>query len=180
MTAPSGTQTRTYSLGPVLPHVRRAAELAGARFGIATILGWRATARDMTGHPAGRALDFMTSDRATGDALAEWLLANAQALGVEHVIWWQRYREPGGAWDPMADRGSRTQNHFDHVHAKFTLRAGTGEPTSGDATPEASDGAGGSWLSGAADVGVKLVVTAGALALLVAGASHAVRPGRTP
>ena len=83
MTAPAPAG-RTYSLGAVLPHVRKAAELIANRFDVATILGWRASARDPLGHPAGRALDFMVyADRAKGDAVNAYLLANAGALKPE-------------------------------------------------------------------------------------------------
>jgi hypothetical protein len=36
-----------------------------------------------------------------------------------YVIWEQKIwdsRNPGAGWKPMADRGSITQNHYDHVH----------------------------------------------------------------
>lgn len=173
MTAPA--PARDYKLGPVLPHVRRAAELTGAKFGVASILGWRPTAIDMAGHPAGRALDFMCS-RSQGDGIADFLLANAEALGVQHVIWLQRYREPGGDWEPMEDRGSPTQNHMDHVHAKFGL-------TAAGVTKGVIDTGGGlldqlnpfdDWSADLLGVGVKLTATAAALVLVVLGVHRTV------
>jgi len=78
-------------------------------------------------HGKGRACDFMMSsggrpasgdgaDR--GDALAQWLIANGNRLGVMYIIWKQRYYDirTGGGWDPMSDRGGTTANHWDHVH----------------------------------------------------------------
>jgi hypothetical protein len=46
-------------------------------------------------------------------------MTNARTLGVSYVIWRQRYWPVGravGAWSGMEDRGSPTQNHYDHVH----------------------------------------------------------------
>jgi hypothetical protein len=80
---------------------------------------------DPQDHGTGRACDFMEStggqvpaaDRmAHGDQVAAYTIANAARLGVKYVIWRQRIWNPGGAWRPMGDRGSITQNHYDHVH----------------------------------------------------------------
>lgn len=105
-------------LGAVQPHVRQAAAVIAERFGITSMGGWRAIARDMTGHPAGLAVDFMCS-RETGDAMAAWLIENHEALGLSYFIWWQRVWTPGRGWEQMEDRGSPTQNHLDHVHAQW-------------------------------------------------------------
>ncbi len=51
--------------------------------------------------------------------VAEYLRANASALGIKHIIWNQRLSIGGGAWQEMADRGSVTANHKDHVHITF-------------------------------------------------------------
>lgn len=194
MTAP--TQTRTYKLGAVLPHVNRAAHLIGNQFGVATILGWRASARDKAGHPAGLALDFMC-DRAQGDAINAFCMANAEALGIKYTIWQQTYFVPGEEPEPMEDRGSPTQNHMDHVHAQFTLRPGTGKLTdTSGLTPVGVDGYGpgdiaqdalaaalapfDGWQGDLTGVAVKLTATAAALALVVAGVARTVTPGRTP
>lgn len=180
MTAPTKTKGRTYSLGAVLPHVRQAAELIGNRFGVDTILGWRASAKDPFGHPAGRAIDLMTySDRAKGRAIVQYALANAQALGLQYAIFEQTYFEPGKAPSRMEDRGSPTQNHMDHPHLNFTVRGGTG------AVVEASDFAGASgtftaevdddgtpfdgWADGVLGASLKVGATVAALALAVQG-----------
>ncbi len=68
------------------------------------------------------AADFMVyTNRAMGDAVAQFLIDNAARLRVEYVIWLQRiwYIGPRGGWRPMADRGSPTANHMDHVHVSF-------------------------------------------------------------
>ncbi|MEQ4726045.1 hypothetical protein [Nonomuraea sp. B19D2] len=75
-------------------------------------------------HPLGRACDFMMStggtmpsavDNALGDRIAEWALKNQDKLGVKYVIWKQRINM-GSGWRAMSDRGSITENHYDHVH----------------------------------------------------------------
>ncbi|MEW9556362.1 coiled-coil domain-containing protein [Nonomuraea sp. NPDC050783] len=75
-------------------------------------------------HPLGRACDFMMStggsmptaaNAALGDRLAAWALQNKDKLGVKYVIWKQRINS-GSGWRPMSDRGSITENHYDHVH----------------------------------------------------------------
>ncbi|HPB71366.1 MAG TPA: hypothetical protein PLX71_00145 [Phycicoccus sp.] len=83
-------------------------------FGSLTIGGYRAG--DTGDHGAGRAADIMVSDFAQGDAIAAFVQAHAGELNVKYVIWRQRYWAPGNDWRLMADRGSPTENHMDHVH----------------------------------------------------------------
>ncbi|MEW1843722.1 hypothetical protein AB0392_37745 [Nonomuraea angiospora] len=75
-------------------------------------------------HPLGRACDFMMStggtmpaaiNNALGDRIADWALKNKGKLGVKYVIWKQRINT-GSGWRAMSDRGSITENHYDHVH----------------------------------------------------------------
>jgi hypothetical protein len=162
----------------VLPHVRRAAEHVGPMFGVSTILGWRATAVDMRGHPAGLALDFMCG-RAAGRRLNAYLLANAGALGVAYTIHEQTYFVPGEAPEPMADRGSATANHLDHVHANFRALGGDGtEPDAGAGVESPASAAAdlGGWATGAAALGLKLAAIGAGLVLVVAGARQTVHP----
>jgi hypothetical protein len=109
--------------GPdVLPHVQRFANEMCAATGACTI-GTRAGH-----HPtADRALDILVSDvygqRPTdnnelGDEVAQFALDHQAEHGIWYVIWRQRYND-GTGWDPMEDRGSITQNHYDHVHVSF-------------------------------------------------------------
>ncbi|MCW3471838.1 M23 family metallopeptidase [Rhodococcus pyridinivorans] len=125
------------------------------RFGdrIASIGGWRADGGYATDHTEGRAVDAMIANYRSGDGVAlgdeitDYVLANADALGVEYVIWRQTYYPVGGAPSLMDNRGSETQNHFDHVH--ITVRGqGTDERLvswgslpggSGNATAAAAD-----------------------------------------
>lgn len=111
-----------YRLGKVAPHVQSAAEDLGQRFGISIIHGIGIRPSGNSDHPRGLALDFMTNSKSVGDSLAAFLQANAQKYGVKYVIWWQKIWSPDRAkdgWRKMADRGSKTANHLDHVHVSF-------------------------------------------------------------
>lgn len=71
-------------------------------------------------HGTGQAVDIMVSG-ATGTSVANFLIANHKALGVTQVIYQQRiWLSSTGAWKGMEDRGSITQNHFDHVHVSVS------------------------------------------------------------
>lgn len=67
-------------------------------------------------HPSGRALDFMTSDRGYGDAIANMLISRSGELKIDYIIWRQRIWMPSRGWKMMSDRGGVTANHYDHVH----------------------------------------------------------------
>ncbi len=113
--------------GPaVLPHVQRFANEMCAATGACTI-GTR------EGHhpTANRAIDILvsnafgqtpTDNNALGDRVAKYTLDHQAANGVWYLIWRQRYND-GSGWDPMEDRGSITQNHYDHVHVSFNETA---------------------------------------------------------
>ncbi|HET8915341.1 MAG TPA: SH3 domain-containing protein [Propionibacteriaceae bacterium] len=76
-------------------------------------------------HEQGRALDSMIPDyrsasgKALGDEAAAWAKANARSLGINYVIWnqhiWNITRDSEG-WRYMADRGSDSANHLNHIH----------------------------------------------------------------
>ena len=76
-------------------------------------------------HEQGRALDCMipnyqsASGRAFGYEVAAWAKANARSLGINYVIWdqhiWNITRDSEG-WRFMADRGSDSANHKNHIH----------------------------------------------------------------
>jgi hypothetical protein len=82
---------------------------------------------DPQDHGSGTACDFMESTggampsasaQAHGDNVSQYLINNASRLGLKYIIWKQRiydFRSSGG-WRQMEDRGSVTQNHFDHIH----------------------------------------------------------------
>ena len=73
-------------------------------------------------HADGHAVDIMVyNDSATGQEIADWVKANAGTLKVSDIIWAQHIWTPVRAsegWRLMPDRGSRTANHYDHVHVR--------------------------------------------------------------
>lgn len=122
------------------PEAQALANTVGPMFGVQTIGGYRASARDPKGHPSGLALDLMVpltpEGRAQGDRIARYLEENHEALGVEYIIWYQRYWNPRrGTWSLMGDRGSPTQNHFDHVHVNVKPGAQITNPGATGAVP---------------------------------------------
>lgn len=69
-------------------------------------------------HAQGIAVDIMVSGE-EGYAVAEFVRANASALGVSYLIYAQRIwsvERASEGWRAMSDRGSITANHYDHVH----------------------------------------------------------------
>jgi hypothetical protein len=78
-------------------------------------------------HSTGHALDIMVSG-SEGQEVADWLHANYKKLGVSQLIWqqhiWTVQRSSEG-WRAMADRGSTTANHYDHVHVTVYGNSGT-------------------------------------------------------
>ena len=96
----------------------------GIRYGTTSASGSRAsTCRlmmsntgDSTGSVTTGGADFMISSSAQGDAIAAYIQQHAAEYNVKYVIWSQRYWTPGSSWSLMADRGSVTANHYDHVH----------------------------------------------------------------
>ncbi len=113
------------SLNKLEPYGKAAVIDIRAKFPqIKTIHGWRSSSSYSSDHPNGRAIDNMIpsykTNKALGDALAEYVIANAKRLHVTYVIWRQRtYRITRGAWVKMSDRGGDTANHMDHVHVSF-------------------------------------------------------------
>ncbi len=57
---------------------------------LSTYGGWDAHGE----HANGRAIDFMITDPATGQAVADWVRVNAGALNVYDVIWSQHIWTP--------------------------------------------------------------------------------------
>ncbi|MEV6910216.1 hypothetical protein [Amycolatopsis sp. NPDC051071] len=119
-TVPAATASCSTSLSGTKPHVAQVGNHIKAKFGVKNVGGvaGRANASD---HPSGLALDFMV-DTGTGNAIADYILANQKDFGVSYVIWRQRYND-GSGWDTMEDRGGATANHMDHVHVSFSKSA---------------------------------------------------------
>ena len=82
------------------------------------VTGYGGYRPDGGNHGSGRAVDIMVSGQLGWD-IANWVRANAGALGVSEVIYAQRIwtvQRSGEGWRGMSDRGSATANHYDHVH----------------------------------------------------------------
>lgn len=140
----------TIMIGAVKPWVRAAYEEIQARFHCDSVFGNPSTGKP--DHIAGLALDFMVfSDRAKGESIAQYAIANYQRLGIGYVIWWQRIWYPGKGWTQMQDRGSLNANHMNHVHLNFHATA----PTGGGAviTPTSNSQDGGSVLDSLSSIG---------------------------
>ena len=94
-------------------------------FGITSFSGNRPG--DSGDHGKGLAIDFMVPvSSALGDQIAEYAVKNMASRGINYIIWKQRFYAPydskyGPAytWNPMPDRGSVTENHYDHVHVSM-------------------------------------------------------------
>jgi len=116
-----------YVLGAVKPHVRSAADTVGKQFRVTNVLGVGIRPSGNSDHPRGLALDYMTSSKQQGDAIAAYVQQHASLLGVTYVIWYRRIWHISRAsqgWRTMPDRGSNTANHYDHVHVSFTANPG--------------------------------------------------------
>lgn len=90
-----------------------------------------------TEHHSGRALDLMVRNEAAGDWIRNYIWANRQRLQLQHVIWEQHITSTvtqPGVRRKMADRGSTTNNHMDHVHVLF-FTGSYKSPGSGSTTP---------------------------------------------
>lgn len=75
-----------------------------------------------TEHHSGRALDFMVKNHAAGQWIRNYIWTNRKRLRLQHVIWEQHITSTvtqPGVRRKMADRGSVTENHMDHVHVLF-------------------------------------------------------------
>lgn len=87
---------------------------------IKTIYGYRED--PLPWHPNGLAIDVMIPNYHSpegielGNQIAGYALANAKRWGINHVIWRQKIYPGIGGGNWMADLGSETADHYDHVH----------------------------------------------------------------
>lgn len=117
----------------IKPHVEEFRQIIYKKFGITDIGGYRAG--DPQDHGQGLALDVMVPEGSKlGDDVAQFAIDNKEAAGITYIIWKQRFymgvdNKYGVAntWNKMEDRGSKTENHFDHVHISFGASKGSGE-----------------------------------------------------
>ena len=94
-------------------------------FGITSFSGYRPG--DSGDHGKGLAIDFMVPESSElGDKIAEYAIQNMASRGISYIIWKQRFYAPfdskygpANTWTPMPDRGSVTENHYDHVHVSM-------------------------------------------------------------
>jgi uncharacterized protein YraI len=119
-------RTVTVSGGPVLSHVQSYANAVCSATGACSISTYEghSPTRD-------RALDTLVSSAYgsypsdgyyLGDRVAQMALNQWNSYRIMYVIWKQRINHNDGrGWLSMADRGSITQNHYDHVHVSFNL-----------------------------------------------------------
>jgi len=122
------------TMGPdgLTPRTRRAMHAVKQAFGV-TNIGGSCPGGCRTGHIpgsdhyTGHAIDIMLTpinaqDRALGDTIANWLVANADRLAVKYVIWddriWSAARFAEG-WRPYEHpSGTKCDSHAhrDHIH----------------------------------------------------------------
>jgi len=94
-------------------------------FGITSFSGYRPG--DSGDHGKGLAIDFMVPESSElGDKVAEYAIQNMASRGISYIIWKQRFYAPfdskygpANTWNPMPDRGSVTENHYNHVHVSM-------------------------------------------------------------
>lgn len=99
-------------------------EVASA-YGITSFSGYRPG--DPGDHGKGLAIDFMVPESSDlGDQVAQYAIDHMADRGISYVIWKQKFYAPvsniygpANTWNPMPDRGSVTENHYDHVHVSF-------------------------------------------------------------
>lgn len=123
----AGGGTKSPIMGNTMtPRMRSVMEEIDGKFGPFPAIGC-ARPGDPQDHGSGHACDFMenangqmpsAAAQAHGDQVAQYVIDNASRLGIKYVIWKQRIYDMrgSGGWRQMEDRGSITQNHFDHVH----------------------------------------------------------------
>lgn len=122
--APSSAGDYSKGLEGLRPSAKRIVDVGRQRFPqVKTYYGVRPD--PLPDHPSGRAVDMMipsyrsSSGQALGQAIANYLKANASSLNIEYIIWNQRIwsvARSNEGWRFMANRGSDTANHKDHVH----------------------------------------------------------------
>ena len=114
---------------PTDPNLQPQAEAfrqeVAAKFGITNIGGYREG--DPQDHGKGLAVDVMVPvGSAVGDQVAQYAVDNISNAGISYIIYKQQFYAPvnniygpANTWNQMPDRGSVTENHYDHVHVSF-------------------------------------------------------------
>ena len=126
--APAVQPASTNTL-PTDPHLQPQAEAfrqdVAAQFGLTDIGGYREG--DPQDHGQGLAVDVMVPvGSEVGNQVAQYAVDNISNAGISYVIYRQQFYAPvdniygpANTWNQMPDRGSITENHYDHVHVSF-------------------------------------------------------------
>ena len=125
--APAGVSGAPCSISPSIEshltsNARSVYRAVCAAFGrsVSAFGGYRAG--DSGDHGSGRAVDVMVSGE-PGLEIARYVQAHSGELHVKYVIYQQKIWQAGhptSQWKLMEDRGSRTANHYDHVHVSVS------------------------------------------------------------
>ena len=114
---------------PTDPHLQPQAEAfrqdVASKFGLTDIGGYREG--DPQDHGKGLAVDVMVPvGSEVGNQVAQYAVDNISNAGISYVIYRQQFYAPvdniygpANTWNQMPDRGSVTENHYDHVHVSF-------------------------------------------------------------
>jgi uncharacterized protein YbdZ (MbtH family) len=103
---------------------------------------------------------------ASMNQMADYIAANRGQLGVKYVIWKQRINL-GSGWRQMENRGSITQNHFDHVHITFEGSWRATDPSSSTFSQSSSNSALPGWAIGIIALNVVIAITLVVLIVVV-------------
>ena len=126
--APAVQPASTNTL-PTDPHLQPQAEAfrqdVAAQFGLTDIGGYREG--DPQDHGQGLAVDVMVPvGSEVGNQVAQYAVDNIANAGISYVIYRQHFYAPvdniygpANTWNQMPDRGSITENHYDHIHISF-------------------------------------------------------------
>ena len=123
------TQPASTNTLPTDPNLQPQAEAfrqdVAAKFGLTNIGGYREG--DPQDHGKGRAVDVMVPvGSEVGNQVAQYAVDNIANAGISYVIYRQHFYAPvdniygpANTWNQMPDRGSITENHYDHIHISF-------------------------------------------------------------
>lgn len=126
-TAPAvATQTSNNAANEGLrPQTAALKEEIAAKYGITEFSLYRPG--DSGDHGKGLAADFIVGNNTElGNQVAADVTSNMTGRGISYVIWQQKFYAPfdsiygpANTWNRMPDRGSVTENHYDHVHVSM-------------------------------------------------------------
>ena len=126
-TAPAvATQTSNNAANEGLrPQTAALKEEIAAKYGITEFSIYRPV--DSGDHGKGLAADFIVvNNTELVNQVAADVTSNMTGRGISYVIWQQKFYAPfdsiygpANTWNQMPDRGSVTENHYDHVHVSM-------------------------------------------------------------